>query len=257
MIHAVAIHEDQAMDCLQYNDIDHNTSVSPPSSLKVLVLDDDDLLRDRVLVPHMRKLGFQVEAIGRASELDAKLRQQWPDMVVLDIGLPDVDGFEVARNLRAKIAGIGIVMLTARVERHQQVRGLSEGADAYLSKPVDIDLLAATLCSLARRLQFSSTSHSDHSWRLAADGWCLLSPAGHPVALSQLESRVLAPLIEMPNRIVSREALIQAVTSNVHNYDPHRLDTLVHRIRKKVIRVLGTPIPLNAVPGQGYVLVSH
>jgi DNA-binding response OmpR family regulator len=232
--------------------------VSLQSALKVLVLDDDDLFRDRVLVPHLQQFGFQVDAIGRASELDAKLHQQVPDIVVLDLGLPDVDGFDVARNLRAKIAGVGIVMLTARAERHYQVRGLSEGADAYLAKPVDIDVLGATLYSLARRLQgFSSVAHAEHGWRLGAEGWCLLSPAGQPVALSQLESRLLSPLIETPNRVVSREVLIQAVTSNVYNYDPHRLDTLVHRIRKKVMRVLGTPLPLNAVPGQGYVLVSH
>ena len=230
-------------------------SISSP--LKVLVLEDDDLLRDRVLVPHLQQFGFQVEAIGRASELDAKLQQQVPDIVVLDLGLPDVDGFEVARNLRAKIASMGIVMLTARAERHDQVRGLSEGADAFLSKPVDIDVLGATLYSLARRLQGSVAVHTDHGWRLGAEGWCLISPGGHPVALSQLESRLLSPLIESPNRVISREALIQAVTSNVYMYDPHRLDTLVHRIRKKVMRVLGTPLPLNAVPGQGYVLVSH
>lgn len=232
--------------------------MSSQSPLHVLILEDDDLLRDRVLVPHLRQFGFQVEAIGRASDLDTKLQQQLPDIVVLDIGLPDLDGFEVARKLRAQVAGIGIVMLTARSEPHYQVRGLSEGADAYLAKPVDIDVLAATLYSLARRLQpASAVSIIDHSWRLGADGWCLLSPGGAPVALSQLESRLLALLIETPNRIVSREALIQALTPNVHTYDPHRLDTLVHRIRKKVMRVLGTPFPLNAVPGQGYVLVFH
>jgi DNA-binding response OmpR family regulator len=222
--------------------------------MKVLVLEDDELLRDHVLVPELQQFGFRVAAIGRASELDAALHQQVPDIVVLDLGLPDVDGFEVARKLRVKIAGIGIVMLTARVETRYQIRGLSEGADAYLPKPVDIDVLAATLYSLARRLQSNSL---DHGWRLAAEGWCLLSPTGQPVALSQLESRLLAPLFEAPNRIVSREALIQAVTSNAYSYDPHRLDTLVHRIRKKVMRVSGVPLPLNAVPGQGYVLVSH
>lgn len=239
------------------SDRDSDTEVTSQSPLHVLILEDDDLLRDRVLVPHLRQFGFQVEAIGRASDLDARLHQQLPDIVVLDIGLPDLDGFEVARTLRAKVAEIGIVMLTARSEPHYQVRGLSEGADAYLAKPVDIDVLAATLYSLARRLHPASAASADHGWRLGADGWCLLSPDGHPVALSQLESRLLAPLIESPNRVVSREALIQAVTANVHTYDPHRLDTLVHRIRKKVIRVLGTPFPLNAVPGQGYVLVFH
>jgi DNA-binding response OmpR family regulator len=68
---------------------------------------------------------------------------------------------------------------------------------------------------------------------------------------------VLAPLFLADNKVVTRDALIGALTTNIHGYDPHRLDSLIHRIRKKVLRVLGTPLPLNAVPGQGYVLVSH
>lgn len=231
--------------------------MNSPTPLQVLILEDDDLLRDRVLVPHLRQFGFQVDAIDRASQMDASLQQQLPDIVVLDIGLPDLDGFEVVRLLRTKAPGIGVVMLTARSEPRYQVRGLSEGADAYLTKPVDIDVLAATLYSLARRLQTTPAASVDHGWRLGAGGWCLLSPDGQAVALSELESRLLAPLIDAPNSIVSREALIQALTSNVHAYDPHRLDTLVHRIRKKVMRVLGAPFPLNAVPGKGYVLVSR
>lgn len=236
---------------------DHDIDVSSPSPLKVLILEDDDLLRDRVLVPHLQQFGFAVVAIGRASELDARLQEQIPDIVVLDVGLPDQDGFEIARKLRAQVSGIGIVMLTARTEARYQVRGLSEGADAYLAKPVDIDVLAATLYSLARRLQLSPPPPTDRGWRLGAEGWCLISPDGRPIALSQLESRLLTPLLDNPNRVVGREALIEAVASNVHNYDPHRLDMLVHRIRKKVARVLGIAFPLTAVPGQGYVLVHH
>jgi DNA-binding response OmpR family regulator len=185
------------------------------------------------------------------------LSHQVPDIIVLDVGLPDVDGFEVARNLRARFPGIGIVMLTARSGRYDHVRGFSEGADAYLSKPVDIEVLAATLYSLARRLNLSLSSRNDRNWRLDAEGWCLVSPTGQVVALTQLESRLLALLIETPNRVVSREVLMHAIASSALNYDPHRLDRLVHRIRKKVTRVLGTPFPLNAVAGQGYVLFSE
>jgi DNA-binding response OmpR family regulator len=157
------------------------------------------------------------------------------------------------------MAGVGIVMLTARSETTDRIRGLSEGADAYLSKPVDIDLLAATLYSLARRLQVQSSPApaSSHQWQLDSDGWCLLSPTGGIVALTQTESRLLSPLLRASNKVVPRETLISALTTNIHGYDPHRLDSLVHRIRKKVLRVLGIPLPLNAVPGQGYVLVSH
>jgi DNA-binding response OmpR family regulator len=224
---------------------------------KVLLLEDDDLLRDRILVPRLQQFGFQVDAIARACELDAKLQQQVPDMVVLDISLTDADGFAVTRDLRANVAGIGIVILTALAETQHRVRGLSEGADAYLSKPVDIELLAATLYSLARRLQYASPAQIDHGWRLGAEGWCLLSPSGQPVALSQAEGRLLAPLIETPNRIVTRRTLMQALSMNGQSYAPQQLDTVIHRIRKKVLRELGRSLPLNVVPGEGYVMVFH
>ena len=230
---------------------------APYSPLRVLLLEDDELLRDRVLVPGLKQFGFVVDAIGHAADLDRWVRRQRPDIVVLDVGLPDRSGFDVARQLRTEMAGVGIVMLTARAETPDRIRGLSEGADAYLAKPVDIDLLAATLHSLARRLQASSATGVARHWRLDSDGWCLLSPSGGTVALTRTESRLLAPLLQAPNRVITRDALIAVLTTNVHGYDPHRLDSIVHRVRKKVLRVLGEPLPLNAVPGEGYVLVAH
>ena len=229
----------------------------PQASLFVLLLEDDELLRDRVLVPRLQQFGFEVMAIGHAADLDRHMNEHRPDIVVLDVGLPDRNGFDVARELRKERTDVGIVMLTARGETTDRVRGLSEGADAYLSKPVDIDLLAATLYSLARRLRSSSLYCAGQNWRLDAEGWCLLSPAGDIVALTQTEGRLLAPLLETPNRVISRDVLIGALTSNVDGFDPHRLEALIHRLRKKVLHVLGIALPLNAVPGQGYVLVSR
>lgn len=231
--------------------------LKPHLPLQIFLLEDDELLRDRVLVPSLQRFGFLVEAVGHAAELARLVLKQRPDIVVLDVGLPDRNGFDVARQLRADMADVGIVMLTARGETTDRIRGLSEGADAYLSKPVDIDLLAATLHSLARRLQVPASSSTGHQWQLDSDGWCLLSPAGETVALTQTESRVLVPLLQTFNKVVSREELIGALTTNIHGYDPHRLDSLIHRLRKKTLRVLGIPLPLSAVPGQGYVFVAH
>jgi len=224
--------------------------------MHILLLEDDELLRDRVLVPRLQKYGFEVTAIGQAADLDRHMKEHKPDIVVLDVGLPDRNGFDVARELRGQRADVGIVMLTARGETTDRVRGLSEGADAYLSKPVDIDLLAATLYSLARRLRSSSLCVGQN-WRLDAEGWCLLSPSGDIVALTQTEGRLLAPLLDTPNQVIPRDVLIGTLTSNVYGFDPHRLEALIHRLRKKVLHVLGIPLPLNAVPGQGYVLVSR
>lgn len=225
------------------------------SFLRLLLLEDDELLRDRVLVPQMRKFGFEVTAIGRAADLDRCLEEQRPDIVLLDIGLPDGDGYALARRLRATHEGVGIVMLTGRTGSDDQVRGLSEGADAYLPKPVDIDVLVATLHSLARRLRVPQPPSSKGIWRLDAEGWCLVSPAGDLVALTKTERQLLEVLIEKPNQVVSRDDLIAGLTHDVHDFDTHRLDSLIHRLRRKVLRVLGVPLPLNVVRSEGYVLV--
>lgn len=110
----------------------------PAEALCLLLIDDDALLRDRVLAPRLRQFGFEVTAIGHLGEMAQAIESRKPDIVVLDIGLPDHDGFEVSRTLRARFSDIGIVMLTGRSETTDRVRGLSEGADAYLSKPVEI-----------------------------------------------------------------------------------------------------------------------
>lgn len=224
------------------------------SLLRLLLLEDDELLRDHVLTPKLQQYGFEVVAIGRAADLDRHVRQRRPDIILLDVGLPDGDGFEVARQLHAETGDIGIVMLTGRGEVPDRVRGLNEGADAYLSKPVDIDVLVSTLHSLARRLRAPRQTTAG-SWRLDANGWCLIAPSGDNVALTKTERRLLEALIERPNQIVSRDALIARLTADVYDFDTHRLDSLIHRLRGKVQRVLGKQLPLNAVHGEGYVLV--
>ena len=232
----------------------HASVKAVKAPLRVLMLEDDELLRDHVLVPQLRRFGFDITAVGTAAELEPYTQVQWPDILILDVGLPDADGFELTCRLRAQVSDMGIVMLTGRNTTADRIRGLSEGADAYLSKPVDTDLLAATLYSVARRLR-ASQAPTLRQWRLDADDWCLLAPSGGMVALTKTEGRLLAKLLEKHNQAVSREDLIKALTPNVYDFDPHRLDSLIHRLRKKVQRVLGVPLPLTAVHGEGYVFL--
>ncbi|MEO6927254.1 MAG: response regulator transcription factor [Rhodanobacter sp.] len=224
-------------------------------SLRVILLEDDELLRDQILVPNLSRLGFVVTAFGHPDQLIAMIAAQPPDIVILDVGLPGRDGFQVTRELRLQHADIGVVMLTGRGDDVDRVRGLSEGADAYLAKPVDIDVLAATLHSVARRLRKVPVSAAT-GWQLDPSGWRLQSPTGAGVAVTQTEARLLSALLETPNKVVSREQLIAVFTSNTYDFDPHRLDSIIHRLRRKVRQVLGEPLPLNAVHGEGYVLVQ-
>jgi DNA-binding response OmpR family regulator len=232
-------------------------SSSQHESLHLILLEDDVLLRDRVLVPRLRQFGFEVVPVGYVAEMVESIGRRKPDIVVLDIGLPDSDGFEVTRWLRKELPDIGIVMLTGRGENADRVRGLSEGADAYLSKPVEIDVLVATLHSVARRLRPPSSGLQGGTWRLDSDDWLLLSPTGGRVTLSKTERRLLEKLMKHANQVVSREALISALTDDVDAFDPHRLDSLVHRLRRKVLGALGEPLPLDAAHGAGYLLAMN
>lgn len=225
--------------------------------LRVILLDDDELLRDRVLAPRLRQFGFEVMAIGYMADMASALATHRPDMVLLDIGLPDSDGFQVARWLRAEVPNIGIVMLTGRSGNSDRVRGLVEGADAYLSKPVEIDVLVATLHSLARRLKLRpAEAGSAGSWCLDSDHWLLLSPSSGRVALSRTERCLLEKFMQHPNQVVSRDTLILTLTDDIHDFDPHRLDSMIHRLHRKVHAALGVALPPDAVYGQGYLFAT-
>jgi DNA-binding response OmpR family regulator len=228
--------------------------VTLATPMRLVLLEDDDLVRDRILAPKLVQFGFEVVATGTVAGLREAIQQGPPDLFVLDIGLPDGDGFSLARELRATHAGAGIIMLTGRSDTVDRVRGLFEGADAYLAKPVEIDVLVATLYSVARRLQPSTAPRPRGRWTLSPDEWFLLSPGGAQVMLTRGERRLLEVMFQHVGEVVARDALIAALTDDVLAFDPHRLDSMVHRLRRKVLAALGEPLPLNAVHGAGYVI---
>ncbi len=223
-------------------------------ALRIALLEDDAELRDAILLPGLAHYGFAVSGFETAASLYASLRTQAPDVIVLDVGLPDADGFGVAQAVRALLPGIGIVMLTGHGAVADQVRGLSQGADAYLVKPAQVELLAATVRSLVRRLDGRAAPVPAQRWQYDANDWCLISPAGRTVALSLTERQLLSCLSASLGELVTREQLIAAVAVDVHDYDPHRIESAIHRLRQKVIRQGGEPLPLTAVHGKGYVL---
>lgn len=223
-------------------------------SPRVVLLEDDAELREEILVPGLTGYGFTVVGVGTAAALYEVLRANVADVAVLDVGLPDADGFSVAQAVRALLPAIGIVMLTGHGETSDQVRGLSQGADAYLVKPAQVELLAATIRSLLRRLRGRAASVPEARWHFDANDWCLISPAGRTVALSKTEQRIMSCFASALGELVTREQLVAAVAENVHDYDPHRIESLIHRLRRKVLRQCGESLPLTAVHGKGYVL---
>ncbi|GAB3062598.1 response regulator transcription factor [Stenotrophomonas tumulicola] len=226
------------------------------ASLRVALLEDDAVLRERILSPRLRDHGFDVIGLGSAAALERLLLAGVPDIIVLDVGLPDADGFDLAQSLRSRFPAVGVVMLTGRESPHDKVRGLVDGADAYLTKPVELGLLAATLHSLARRLQAVMATDafaSPPGWRLAGGGWRLMAPCGQAVLLTRSERPLVRCLIQHAGQVVGRDALIATLTSNTFEFDTHRLDSLIHRLRRKVAAASAHPFPLSAVHGAGYV----
>lgn len=220
------------------------------------MVEDDKELRERILLPGLRSFGFDVVGVGSAIELYKWLVSNSCALVVLDIGLPDDDGFAIAKHLR-ETTGVGIIMLTGRDAKSDHIRGLAEGADAYFSKPLDVELLASALHSLSRRM--SANMHATATpavaaqWRLEADGWRLLSPNGSVIALS-LTERVILKCLEAADHPVPKDVLIAELEQVLDDFDPSRLEMLIHRLRRKVESKAGQELPLSAVRRMGYLL---
>lgn len=232
----------------------------------ILVVEDDAVMREELLIPALRESGFKnVTGVGSAMETYRAVLTRRFSLFLLDIGLPDESGFSLTQNLRAA-TDAGIVMLTSgRPSKAQQAQWLEDGADAYLTKPIDTDLLTATVRSVLRRQTtvkpvastVAAAASASRKWRLDTEGWTLVSPRGVPVHLTRNERVLIEPLMARMGNVVSREDLISRFTHDVHDFDPHRLEVIIHRLRHKACKVTGENFPLRAVRGSGYVLTSR
>ncbi|MDR3444242.1 MULTISPECIES: response regulator transcription factor [unclassified Dyella] len=238
------------------------TARTPDRAWHVGVLEDDAQLREGIIIPGLRYFGFQVTGAGSVAELYRHMLSRRFDMVVLDIGLPDDSGLNVVKHLR-EISTLGIVMLTGNTGMDDHVTALTRGADAFLNKPVNIEVLAATLHSVGRRLVgvagaggAVTTSAGLGRWRLDTDDWCLVTPVGQALPLTAPERCILRVLMAVRGEPVSREKLISALTSDIYEFDPHRLEMMVHRLRRKAQDAAGQPLPLLTSRGQGYLFAS-
>ena len=240
---------------------------APPRMRRVAVVAADTATRDGLLAPGLQQAGFDVEAFGDDTSLYRRALGRRFDILVLDIGLPDEGGFGIAAHMREADPQLGIVMAAGNGDRDEYLRALRSGADAYLAKPPDLDLLTACLHSLARRMDatadvpphasgYPSPRNAPGGWRLAPDGWSMMTPTGQLLALTAPERTVMVLLDTHRGRPVERARLIAALAHDAAGFDPHRLEALVHRIRRKagVVSPDAVPLPLLSVRGTGYVL---
>lgn len=232
---------------------------APLMSARIAVTEDDDELRE-LIVTELADRGFETVGFANAEALYRHLAVHRCDIVILDVVLPGEDGYAVARHLR-QIASVGILMLTARGGADDMARGLSTGADLYLVKPLDMDVLAAGIDSLWRRMSMTrravEPSGPVPAWSLTSGGWKLRTPDGVELVLAEGERAFLQPLLAQPGQTIQRDTLIQALTDDPAAFDPHRLEVLLHRLRTRVKKQTGRELPMRAVRGNGYLWLGE
>ncbi|PND35290.1 DNA-binding response regulator [Achromobacter pulmonis] len=200
-------------------------------------------------------LGGPILTAGSLAELDRLLLDVTPGILVLDAMLPDGDALTRVSHLRTSFPSMGIIMLTGRLLSEDKVSGLSLGADHYLTKPVNLAELGATLVALARRLRVvpGDGEARPGGWRFDPARRVLLSPGQVRVDITDTESRLVGALVQAAPLPLSRARLIEALGASAAAYDTHRLDAHVHRLRRKLREQTGGDLGIRTVYGVGYV----
>jgi DNA-binding response OmpR family regulator len=213
---------------------------------RVLVVDDDPPLR-RMLERTLAAEGFEVTVAGDGGAALVAAERSAPDVIVLDMAMPVLDGLAVCRRLRAKGLPTPILMLTARDAVPDRVAGLQAGADDYLIKPFAVQELVARLRALTRRRDHAGSvlSYSDLVLDLDARS---ATRAGRPIELTGRESDLLALLMREAGRVVQREQAIDEIWAGAA--ERNVVDRYVTRLRRK----LGAPALIRTVRGAGFAL---
>lgn len=228
-------------------------------SVHVLIVEDDSDLRDS-LDNLLTGSGFKVRALRDARYIERELTTFPADVVLLDVNLPGLDGFEAAGHLKER-PGIGIIMLTGRTRREDRLQGLSVGADHYVTKPVDPQELELLIRNLARRLAGPRDTApagkvGPGRWVFLTARWSLIAPGGASVSLSAAEHHLLNRLTERAGEPVARTALISDVRRPSEDTLGRGLDLIVFRLRRKVQTETGEALPIASARSIGYVFTG-
>ena len=221
----------------------------------ILVIDDEpkivQLVRD-----YLERAGFAVSTARDGREGLMRARQERPDLVVLDLGLPELDGLEVTRRLRAE-SGVPIIMLTARSDETDKVVGLELGADDYVTKPFSPRELAARVRAVLRRQARDLDAEVIRAGDLVLDLPRLRAEvAGRPVTLTATEFQLLSALARQPGRVFTRSQLLDAIHGVAFDSYERAIDAHVKNIRRKVEPDPRKPRYLLTVYGVGYRLAD-
>jgi DNA-binding response OmpR family regulator len=221
---------------------------------RILTVEDDERIRTAVRLA-LEDEGWSVAEAGNGEDALAAFQQEPADVVLIDIMLPGIDGFEVCRSIR-RSSDVPIVMVTARADTHDVVAGLEAGADDYLTKPFAPKELSARIRALLRRARTSEVSSPHLRFGdleiVPEEG--VVRRAGRDVHLTKTEFRVLVELAQNPGRVFSREVLLERIWGYGYFGDGRLVDVHVRRLRTKVEADPANPRHVVTVRGLGYKL---
>jgi two-component system, OmpR family, phosphate regulon response regulator PhoB len=222
---------------------------------KIMVVEDEEAL-SVLLRYNLEAEGYAVETVGRGDEAELRLREHVPDLLVLDWMLPAISGIELCRRLRMRpeTERLPVIMLTARGEESDRVRGLSVGADDYLVKPFSTPEFIARVRALLRRSNPQSLANVLTVGDIVLDrDQHMVFRAGKPLKVGPTEYRLLEFLMMAPGRVFSREQLLDNVWGNGVYVDERTVDVHVGRLRK-AINPGSAKDPIRTVRGAGYAI---
>jgi len=218
--------------------------------LRILIAEDDEVLSDG-LCHSMRQSGHAVDCVGNGKDAMHVLQGEQYDLLILDLGLPKLDGFSVLRQLRAHNRNVPVIILTARDGVEDRIKGLDLGADDYMTKPFSLPELEARVRALLRRGQCGANP-------LVTYGALAYDSVGHSITLNgerlELTSReigVLEILLTRAGRVVSKDQLIEHLYSYAEEVSNNAIEVYIHRVRKKIE---SAGVTIRTIRGLGYLM---
>lgn len=226
-----------------------------------ILIVEDDLVASTTLAAYISKEGYRVSTAPDGETMRTLFAKGDVDLILLDISLPDEDGFSLLREIRRQ-SEVGVIMVTGKAEDVDRIVALELGADDYVTKPFNTRELFARTKNLLRRTMSARLVQQDQpvkrfaGWTLSIPRRALTSPGGEDVHVTRFEFELLATLSKHPGRVQSRDSLIDQVSGRDRAPSDRTIDVLIGRLRRKIEVSPANPRIIVTVQGVGYVLAA-
>lgn len=232
--------------------------MTPPSQL-VTILDDSPEIRE-ILSAALQDAGFETKCFGRATEFEHAIRSMSPHVCIVDLGLPDKDGLSLVNKLALE-SGAAIIIISGRSMVQDKVVGLELGADDYITKPFESAEVVARVRALLRRNKPDASKVPNQiikfsGWVADFDQHILISPTGEVQSLSFAEAQVLHLFLSAPNRLISRDHMLEKLGGTASDNFERAMDVRVSRLRTKLQDDPQNPKIIKTIYGAGYIFIG-